>query len=53
MNNNELVLVKFNLMNLIEQLSKQSFAEDNELLSEAVSKLMEVQGLLHKYERQS
>ena len=40
-------------MNLVEQLSKQSFTEDNVLLSEAVSKLMEVQSLLHKYERQS
>ena len=53
MNNKELVLVKFNLMNLVEQISKQSFTEDNELLLEAVGKLMEVQSLLHKYERQS
>ena len=53
MNNKELVMVRYNLMNLLDQLSKQYFAEDNELLSEAVSKLMEVQSLLHKYERQS
>ena len=49
MNSKELFSVRVKLMGLTEQLGKQSFADDNELLAEAVSKLMEVQSLLQKY----
>ena len=49
MDNKELFTVRVKLMGLTEQLGKHSFADDNELLAEAVSKLMEVQSLLQKY----
>lgn len=49
MNSKEMFKVRVKLMGLTEQLGKQSFADDNELLAEAVSKLMEVQSLLQKY----
>ena len=49
MDNKELFAVRVKLMGLTEQLGKHSFADDHELLAEAVSKLMEVQSLLQKY----
>lgn len=49
MDKKELFSVRVKLMGLTEQLGKHSFADDNELLAEAVSKLMEVQSLLQKY----
>ena len=40
MDKKELFTVRVKLMGLTEQLGKHSFADDNELLAEAVSKLM-------------